>query len=871
MTQVTLTNLVAKLSPDLKQALEVSAGAAMNQGVPSIETEHWLLQLISQQDANLSNLIQSQKLSQDSIVNELSSKIARLPKGNEGQPTLSHGLTELIKDAWMIASVNYGHGEVISLHLIQALLQQNVLGVNTLQLESLQSVSLESLQGLINKTAVARNTTSSVQGASSPQGQPTGNDALSKYTINLTQQAIEGNIDPISGRNSEVRKAIDILCRKRQNNPIMVGEPGVGKTAVVEGLALRIAADEVPGALQGVQIHSLDLGLLQAGASVKGEFENRLKDVINEVKNSEVPIIVFIDEAHTLIGAGGAAGQNDAANLLKPALARGEFKTIAATTWAEYKKYFEKDPALTRRFQVVSIEEPNAEDAKQMLRGVAASLQKHHGAFIAESAIDAAVNLSIRYLPSRQLPDKAISLLDTASARIALTQGAKPEVIESLEQTIRYQKNEKAALEKENALFGIAEEEIAQISQEIDENEAQLAALNTRWQEEIKLVDKIKALQEEISNAQGEQAPDLSKQKTLNDTIDILSQLQGEQPLVNAMVDDNTIAQVIANWTGIPVGNMMSDEIARLLSLEEELDKRVIGQDVAKQELAKAIRISRAGLTDSRKPIGVFLMCGPSGVGKTETAMALAEQLYGGANDMTIINMTEFKEEHKISMLLGSPAGYVGFGEGGVLTEAIRRNPYSVLLLDEMEKAHPGVHDLFYQIFDKGHIKDSEGRTVDFKNTIIIMTSNAADQAICDACEDRDQRMSNEELLESIRPDLQHYFKPAFLGRTTIVPYYPLNDEELAKITEISLNRIKKKLAEQYQASFTWDKGFVDFVVNKNTDPTTGGRAVEQIINRSLMPKLAEECISRLSQQQPITQVSVVAANNPSGFELTIQ
>lgn len=871
MTQVTLTNLVAKLSPDLKQALEVSAGAAMNQGVPSIETEHWLLQLISQQDANLSNLIQSQKLSQDSIVNELSSKIARLPKGNEGQPTLSHGLTELIKDAWMIASVNYGHGEVISLHLIQALLQQNVLGVNTLQLESLQSVSLESLQGLINKTAVARNTTSSVQGASSPQGQPSGNDALSKYTINLTQQAIEGNIDPISGRNSEVRKAIDILCRKRQNNPIMVGEPGVGKTAVVEGLALRIAADEVPGALQGVQIHSLDLGLLQAGASVKGEFENRLKDVINEVKNSEVPIIVFIDEAHTLIGAGGAAGQNDAANLLKPALARGEFKTIAATTWAEYKKYFEKDPALTRRFQVVSIEEPNAEDAKQMLRGVAASLQKHHGAFIAESAIDAAVNLSIRYLPSRQLPDKAISLLDTASARIALTQGAKPEVIESLEQTIRYQKNEKAALEKENALFGIAEEEIAQISQEIDENEAQLAALNTRWQEEIKLVDKIKALQEEISNAQGEQAPDLSKQKTLNDTIDILSQLQGEQPLVNAMVDDNTIAQVIANWTGIPVGNMMSDEIARLLSLEEELDKRVIGQDVAKQELAKAIRISRAGLTDSRKPIGVFLMCGPSGVGKTETAMALAEQLYGGANDMTIINMTEFKEEHKISMLLGSPAGYVGFGEGGVLTEAIRRNPYSVLLLDEMEKAHPGVHDLFYQIFDKGHIKDSEGRTVDFKNTIIIMTSNAADQAICDACEDRDQRMSNEELLESIRPDLQHYFKPAFLGRTTIVPYYPLNDEELAKITEISLNRIKKKLAEQYQASFTWDKGFVDFVVNKNTDPTTGGRAVEQIINRSLMPKLAEECISRLSQQQPITQVSVVAANNPSGFELTIQ
>ncbi|MCL4106862.1 UNVERIFIED_CONTAM: hypothetical protein GTU68_004003 [Idotea baltica] len=692
-------------------------------------------------------------------------------------------------------------------------MQQNVLGVSTLQLETLSSVSLESLQGLIKKTPIARNSAApSANGTVDTT--PAGNDALSKYTVNLTQQAIDGNIDPISGRNAEVRKAIDILCRKRQNNPIMVGEPGVGKTAVVEGLALRIAADEVPSALQGVQIHSLDLGLLQAGASVKGEFENRLKDVINEVKTSEVPIIVFIDEAHTLIGAGGAAGQNDAANLLKPALARGEFKTIAATTWAEYKKYFEKDPALTRRFQVVTIEEPNAEDAMQMLRGVAASLQAHHGAFIAESAIEAAVNLSIRYLPSRQLPDKAISLLDTASARIALTQG---------------------------------------------------------WEKEIELVDQIKSVQQEITEEQEQNTVDSNKQKQLDTLRTELADLQGEEPLVYAMVDDNTIAQVIANWTGIPVGNMMSDEIAKLLTLEDELNTRVIGQDVAKNELAKAIRISRAGLTDNRKPIGVFLMCGPSGVGKTETAMALAEQLYGGSNDLTVINMTEFKEEHKISMLLGSPAGYVGFGEGGVLTEAIRRNPYSVLLLDEMEKAHPGVHDLFYQIFDKGHIKDSEGRTVDFKNTIIIMTSNAADQAICDVCAKTTDRIDNDELLEAIRPDLQQYFKPAFLGRTTIVPYYPLNDEELAKITEISLNRIKKKLAEQYQASFTWDADFIQFVVDRNTDPTTGGRAVEQIINRSLMPRLAEECIGRLSRSEPITQVTVSATNNSADFDLSIK
>lgn len=870
MTQVTLTKLVGKLSPDLKLALEASAGAAMNQGVAAIEVEHWLLQLISQNDDKLNALFDSQKLSQDIVVNELTTKIARLAKGNEGQPTLSHALTELTKDAWMIASVNYGHGEIVSLHLVQALLQQNVMGVNTLQLESLQSVSLESLQGLISKTPIQRASSSAATGKSADMT-PSGNDALSKYTINLTQQAIDGNIDPISGRNAEVRQAIDILCRKRQNNPIIVGEPGVGKTAIVEGLALRIAANEVPGAIQGVQIHSLDLGLLQAGASVKGEFENRLKDVIKEVKNSEVPIIVFIDEAHTLIGAGGAAGQNDAANLLKPALARGEFKTIAATTWAEYKKYFEKDPALTRRFQVVSVEEPSAEDAMQMLRGIAVSLQDHHGAFIAESAIEAAVNFSIRYLPSRQLPDKAISLLDTASARIALTQGAKPEVIESLEQTLRYQENEKAALEKEEALFANSAEAITEISQEIDQNTDKLAAYKVRWEKEVDLVDQVKVVQQQITEQQLAGNVEKEKQESLNKLLDQLQEVQGEEPLINAMVDDNTIAQIIASWTGIPVGNMMSDEIAKLLTLEDELNKRVIGQDVAKQELAKAIRISRAGLTDNRKPIGVFLMCGPSGVGKTETAMALAEQLYGGSNDLTIINMTEFKEEHKISMLLGSPAGYVGFGEGGVLTEAIRRNPYSVLLLDEMEKAHPGVHDLFYQIFDKGHIKDSEGRTVDFKNTIIIMTSNAADQAICDVCDDADGQIDNDELLESIRPELQRFFKPAFLGRTTIVPYYPLNDDELAKITEISLHRIKKKIAEQYQATFNWDEQFVRLVVDKNTDPTTGGRAVEQIINRSLMPRLAEECIGRLSRKEPISQIAVTVLEDGEDFNLTIQ
>ncbi len=868
MTQVKLSNLVEKLDNGLKLALESAAGDAMNQGVPAIEIDHWFIQLLRQKDEHLLQLFNSQHLNQEQLVGELTRQLAQLGKGNEGQPTLSPSLTELIKQAWMLASVNYAQEQIISLHLIQALLEQNVMGLKSLKYDALSQLSTESLQAQIRK---AGSNAKIDQSQNLSPGSASGGEALAKYTTNLTQQAREGNIDPISGRNSEVRKAIDILCRKRQNNPILVGEPGVGKTAVIEGLALRIANDDVPAAIQGANIHTLDLGLLQAGASVKGEFENRLKDVINEVKNAPEPTIVFIDEAHTLIGAGGAAGQNDAANLLKPALARGEFKTIAATTWAEYKKYFEKDPALTRRFQLVTVEEPNPEDAIQMLRGVAASLSKHHKVFIRESAIDAAVKLSIRYLPSRQLPDKAISLLDTACARIALTQGAKPEAIEQLEQVIRYQQNELAALQKEDLLFSNDKDKIAELERQLIDNTTKLNQLTSRWQQEITQVDQIKSTQQEIIEQIELGKVAKSLQEKLQCLCEELVQLQGEAPLVNALVDENIIAQIIANWTGIPVGNMLSDEIAKLLSLENELHKRVIGQEPAINELAKSIRISRAGLTDSRKPIGVFLMCGPSGVGKTETAMALAEQMYGGHNDLTVINMTEFKEEHKISMLLGSPAGYVGFGEGGVLTEAIRRNPYSVLLLDEMEKAHPGVHDLFYQIFDKGHIKDSEGRTVDFKNTIIIMTSNAADQAICDICAETERRIDNQQLVEQIRPSLQQYFKPAFLGRTTIVPYYPLNDNELAKLCEIALNRIRKKLADQYQASFSYEDKFIDYIVSRNTDPTTGGRAIEQIINRSLMPRLAEQCITRLSENLAINQVKVSCAHGADNFELTIR
>jgi len=867
MPQVNLPNLIAKLDPTAKRALELAAGDAMNSHCPAIELEHWLMQLIYKPDPEVSQFFTTQKIEPEKVINELSNKLTKLSKGFEGQPSLSGNLTELIKSAWLCATVDFSHSQLTTLHIILATQQVGDLGTKALSLKCFENFSESALRNQISKLKVTHVGTKST--GASTAGVSSG-DALEKYTTNLTQAARDGQLDNVLGRNQEVRTAIDILCRKRQNNPIFVGEPGVGKTAVVEGLAIKIAQGEVPGAIKDVEIHSLDLGLLQAGASVKGEFENRLKDVINEVKTSEKPIVVFIDEAHTLIGAGGAEGQNDAANLLKPALARGEFRTLAATTWDEYKKYFEKDPALTRRFQVVKIEEPNATDALQMLRGVAESLQKHHKVYIRESAVEAAVNLSIRYLPARMLPDKAISLLDTSCARIALTQGAKPESIESLEQTLLYSQNELEVMQRESSIFDNVSFELAELEQKIADTESQLTELNTRWQTELTLVQSVIELQSTVTDNLANDISDTQSHKALNSKLAELEALQAGEPLVNAMVDDITIAQVIASWTGIPIGNMLSDEVAKLLSIEKNLHKRVIGQSTAISELAKSIRISRAGLTDSRKPIGVFLMCGPSGVGKTETAVALTDLLYGGSNDMTVINMTEFKEEHKISMLLGAPAGYVGFGKGGVLTEAVRRNPYSVILLDEMEKAHPGVHDLFYQIFDKGSISDSEGRNIDFRNTIIIMTSNAADQAICDVCDANEERLPNEELVEEIRPALQQYFKPAFLGRATVVPYYPLNDEELGKICDIALNRIRKKLVEQYKASFNYDDSFVQYVVNKNTDPTTGARGIEQIINRSLMPRLAEQCITLLSEGKEINKVTVKCSDKDD-FEVIIE
>ncbi|MCR6653196.1 MAG: type VI secretion system ATPase TssH [Cellvibrionaceae bacterium] len=697
--------------------------------------------------------------------------------------------------------------------------------------------------------------------------------SINSPSISLRPRS-KGKIDAVLGRDEEIRQIIDILIRRRQNNPILTGEAGVGKTAVVEGFALRIASGDVPDPLKGVIVRSLDLGLLQAGASVKGEFENRLKSVIAEVKASPEPIIMFIDEAHTLIGAGGKEGQGDAANLLKPALARGELRTIAATTWAEYKKYFERDPALTRRFQVVKIEEPSESKAIDMMRAISVMLQNHHKVRILDEAIVDSVRLSSRYITARQLPDKSVSLLDTACARVALSQSATPAAIEDTRRRITQRDTNIVALERENATLGNCEDTIEQLKKEREELEQTLKLQEIQWQKEKEVVAQIHELQKKIEDdfqfsrkpvdAQENKdrqplSPDelLGIKNQLHALIARLEDIQGDEPMMQINVGSQAIAEVVANWTGIPVGKMVADEIQQILHLGEYLGKRVIGQPHALEGIAQAIRTSRAGLTDPRKPIGVFFMVGSSGVGKTETALALADVLYGGEQNVTVINMSEFKEEHKVSMLLGSPPGYVGYGEGGVLTEAVRRKPYSVVLLDEMEKAHPGVQDIFYNLFDKGTIKDGEGRDIDFRNTVIIMTSNAGEEHIRAMCASAEEKPDPETLLENFRPQLLRYFKPAFLGRTTVIPYYPLGDEDLMKICQINMRRIEKRIRQSYNAQFSYDEDVLLHIVARSQEVDTGARNIENILTRSMLPELASECLSRMANGEEIKSVHV--------------
>jgi type VI secretion system protein VasG len=837
-----LTKLVARLSPPLKTALENGVGEAIKRKAAAVEPAHWLYHIVFGNDPQLQAFLEGQGVNLTDLRTELD-RAMPLGAGEGGkQPTISASVTKLIEQAWLHASVEMNLGSVTPEVLLLVTQLPSALGVRPEPFAALKPMSGDALQAFCTQRGKA--VAPATGGGAAMGGGDGDGTALQKYTVNLTELARNGKLDVVLGRTNEVAKAIDVLLRKRQNNPILLGAPGVGKTAVVEGLAQKIASGEVPDQLKGAELVSLDMGLLQAGASVKGEFEERLKNVIKEVQASEKPIIVFIDEAHTMIGAGGTEGQNDAANLLKPALARGEFRTVGATTFAEYKKYFEKDPALSRRFQPITIEEPGRDAAINILRAVAEGLSKHHNVFVREEAIKAAVDLSIRFMPSRRLPDKAISLMDTACARVALSQHARPAKIEELEESLRFVEAELAKSQADARMFGEPEFDPTELNSTIEELRTTVAErIAMCGNQKEKVAQRLDAARAAIA-AGGAAAylPDMG------DDAEIF---------VHPWVTSATVSEVVSDWTGVPISNLGASEAERLLALEATLKQRVIGQDAAISAIARSLKISRAGLTDTRKPIGVFMMCGPSGVGKTETALAIADQFFGGEDAVITINMTEFKEAHKVSMLLGAAAGYVGYGKGGVLTEAVRRRPYCVLLLDEMEKAHREIHDIFFQIFDKGHISDSEGNDVDFRNTIIIMTSNAGGEAIREHIDDLDHDPTSEELNAYLRPLLLDFFSPAFIGRTELIAYRPLTPEVGSKLTEIHLNRIKKRIKAQYGASFIWEPSFVNYVVNANSDPLSGGRALEAIINKNFLPRLAEECINRVIEDKPLQAITV--------------
>ncbi len=876
MLNVDLQTLIGRLNAQTRASLEAAVGLTLSRTHYNVEIEHWLSKLIEAPDSDVAAILRHFEIDQSKLAADLTRALDREKTGNSRSPALSPDIVKLIREAWIFASLQAGEAAIRSGHLLVALLCDDTLSALARDASGqFAKINAETLRSGVGKITAQTVEAGKGPAMAAPGQAPrpaadgvakprtVGGAALDQFTVNLTQRAREGKIDPVLGRDAETRQIIDILTRRRQNNPILTGEAGVGKTAVVEGFALRIAAGDVPPLLRDVELLSLDLGLLQAGAGMKGEFENRLKNVIDEVKASARPIIMFIDEAHTLIGAGGAAGQNDAANLLKPALARGEMRTIAATTWAEYKKYFERDPALTRRFQVVKVEEPGDEAAIAMMRGLVPSLERHHGVRVLAEAVEDAVRLSRRYIPSRQLPDKAVSLLDTACGRVAVTAHGTPAEIEDRRRRIDMIDTDLSVLAREEKIGADHRERVAELERDRAKTAAELVDLEARWDKERTLVAAIRALHDELAEHDEARAATEGTKSAVALRTELaalnaeLAEVQGENPLLRVTVDSQAIAEVVGNWTGIPVGRMVKNEIKTILSLKERLAERVIGQPHALEAIAETIRTSRAKLIDPRKPIGVFLMVGTSGVGKTETALALADLLYGGEQNLTVINMSEFKEEHKVSMLVGSPPGYVGYGEGGVLTEAVRRRPYSVVLFDEMEKAHPGVQDVFYQVFDKGMLRDGEGRDIDFKNTVIIMTSNAGTDLIHRMYADPAHRPDAETLGEALRPELLKSFKPAFLGRCSVIPYFPLADDVVRKIVELQLNRIRKRFFENYRSELAWDPSLVEAIAARCTEVESGARNIEYILSRGLLPRLSSHVLSVMSDGGQIGDLKV--------------
>ena len=893
MSEISRIALFGKLNPIVYKAVEGATVFCKMRGNPYVELVHWLAQIVQNNDTDLAAILRHYQLDAAALAKDITAALDRLPRGSTAISDFSELIESAIERAWVYATLKFADSQVRSGYLLLGMLRTNSLRNALLaisrQFDKVKADDLSDNFGKIcGATAEAH---LGAQDGSAVGGQPGESEgamapaamgkqeALKKFCVDMTERARAGKMDPVSGRDEEIRQIVDILMRRRQNNPILTGEAGVGKTAVVEGFAQRLARGDVPPQLKDVSLLSLDLGLLQAGASMKGEFEQRLRQVIDEVQASPKPIILFIDEVHSLVGAGGTAGTGDAANLLKPALARGNLRTIGATTWAEYRKYIEKDPALTRRFQVVQVAEPDEAKAVLMLRGVATVLEKHHRAQLLDEAIEAAVRLSHRYIPARQLPDKAVSLLDTACARVAVSQHATPAEVEDCARRIEALDIEAGIVAREAAVGVVIGERGNEVAAKLVIEHERRVGLEARWKDEKEIVDRILALRATLRGAaepvdatpidtapvDATQTPPEPDREALLEELrreqDKLNALQGDAPLIMPSVDAQAVASVVSDWTGIPVGRMVKNELDSILKLGATLGQRVIGQQHGLDMIARRIQTSRARLDNPNKPIGVFMLCGTSGVGKTETALALAEALYGGEQNVITINMSEFQEAHTVSTLKGSPPGYVGYGEGGILTEAVRRRPYSVVLLDEVEKAHSDVHELFFQVFDKGRMEDGEGRMIDFKNTIILLTSNAGSELVMNLCRDPELLPDPESLAAALQAPLLKIFPAALLGRLVTIPYYPLSAEMMGKIIRLQLNRIKKRVETNHRIPFEYGDDAVELIIRRCDNPDAGGRIIDSILTNTVLPRISIEYLTRISQGNELKGVRLGAAD----------
>ncbi|WP_298289354.1 type VI secretion system ATPase TssH [Novosphingobium sp.] len=881
MTGITFEALFGRLNSTARKAIAETAFAfCKHRGNPEVQLVHWMHVLMQNPQNDFAAIRTAFSLSEDVLQRDIVAALDALPRGASSISAISPQIGEAIQEGWVCASLRFGAGRVRTGHLLLGMLTDDKLK-NVLFAISpeFRKVHAERLGDQFEQICAASSESTQTEGAvaaggaggEAGPGPVADGEALAKFSVDLTQQARDGKIDRIVGRDSEIRQCVDILLRRRQNNPILVGEAGVGKTAVVEGFAKRIVDGDVPPSLQGVTLRSLDIGLMQAGASMKGEFEKRLRQVIDEVEASATPIVLFIDEAHTLIGAGGQAGTGDAANLLKPALARGNLRTIAATTYAEYRQYFEKDPALTRRFQTVDVAEPETDKAVAMIRSVAPMMEKHHNVVVLDEAVEAAVKLSQRYVPARQLPDKAVSLLDTACARVAVSQHSTPAQVEDRKRRLELLGVEREIAVREAGGQYTSGERLPKLDEAIAEATTALEDVNAKWEREKEALTAVVAARDALTEARKAAGDGLVEgedalKDALKAALGVMAEAHGDNPMVFGVVDQDAIAAVVGDWTGIPMGRMVKNEIESVLTISDQLKKRVIGQDHAMDSIAKRIQTSRAKLDNPNKPVGVFMLCGPSGVGKTETAMVLSELLFSGDDSLIVINMSEFQEAHTVSTLKGAPAGYVGYGQGGVLTEAVRRRPYSVVLLDEVEKAHPDVHEMFFQVFDKGFMNDAEGRYIDFKNTLILLTSNVGTDLITTMSEDEEMKPEPEALATALRPELLKVFPPALLGRLIVLPYYPLSPAMLQGIVRIQLNRIVKRIADSHGIVFNYSQEVVDLIVSRCNEVASGGRLIDAILTNTMLPDLSIELLNRQMNGDEVKVIDVTVEGDGFGY-----